>query len=131
MHHPRPPRRLSVAVCLIILLASACVSPDGPALEPDRLAHRHAPCPPGERACVDVHIVAHEDDDLLFMNPDIADSLARGNHVVTVVLTAGTTWDGARLAAREAGMLNAYTYMVDPALAIATPDELPRLLAHW
>jgi hypothetical protein len=40
--------------------------------------------------CVDVRFVAHQDDDLLFVNPDIAASLAAGNRVVTVFVTAGT-----------------------------------------
>lgn len=34
-------------------------------------------------------IVAHTDDDLLFMNPDIATSIAEGNVATTVFVTAG------------------------------------------
>ncbi|MFF1796990.1 PIG-L family deacetylase, partial [Kitasatospora sp. NPDC058263] len=36
-----------------------------------------------------MQVVAHEDDDILFMNPDLAASLAAGVPTVTVVLTAG------------------------------------------
>ncbi len=75
--------------------------------------------------CADVRIVAHQDDDLLFMNPDIAASLAAGNRLVTVYVTAGTSTDPARLTMRELGILNAYTFM-------AAPDDDPAtVLAHW
>ncbi|MDJ0380246.1 PIG-L family deacetylase [Streptomyces sp. G-G2] len=36
-----------------------------------------------------LHIVAHQDDDLYFMNPDLVRSLQDGDPVATVVLTAG------------------------------------------
>jgi hypothetical protein len=36
-----------------------------------------------------MYVVAHEDDDLLFMNPDIARSIAAGNRVVIVHVTTG------------------------------------------
>ena len=37
----------------------------------------------------DMNIVAHQDDDILFMNPDIAHAI-QGNHsILTVFLTAG------------------------------------------
>lgn len=61
----------------------------------------------------DLYIVAHEDDDLLFMNPDIQTSIADGHRVQTVYLTAG---DGCRSkeyweAQREAGVKAAYAEM--------------------
>lgn len=37
----------------------------------------------------DVFFVAHQDDDLLFMNPDIATAVSQNHCVVTVFLTAG------------------------------------------
>ncbi|GAA5532261.1 PIG-L family deacetylase [Deinococcus aluminii] len=37
----------------------------------------------------DVYVVAHEDDDLLFMNPDISNVVRQNHCVVTVFLTAG------------------------------------------
>ncbi|MGW1000097.1 hypothetical protein [Streptomyces sp. NPDC002520] len=36
-----------------------------------------------------LHIVAHQDDDLYFMNPDLVRSLQDGDRITTVVLTAG------------------------------------------
>ena len=40
-------------------------------------------------AQVDLNIVAHQDDDILFMNPDILNSVVAGNRQVTVYITAG------------------------------------------
>ena len=37
----------------------------------------------------DVYVVAHQDDDLIFMNPDIRDSIAAGNNVSIIYLTSG------------------------------------------
>lgn len=57
-------------------------------------------------------IVAHEDDDLLFMNPDLAQSIVSGKCVRTIYITAGDDghstdyWKG-----REAGIERAYAYM--------------------
>ncbi|MGW2832347.1 hypothetical protein [Streptomyces sp. NPDC001286] len=36
-----------------------------------------------------LHIVAHQDDDLYFMNPDLVRSLQDGDRITTVVVTAG------------------------------------------
>lgn len=36
-----------------------------------------------------LHIIAHQDDDLYFMNPDLIRSLRDGDQVTTVVVTAG------------------------------------------
>lgn len=36
-----------------------------------------------------LHVVAHQDDDLYFMNPDLVRSLQDGDRITTVVLTAG------------------------------------------
>lgn len=63
-------------------------------------------------------IVAHPDDDLLFMNPTVAETIASGEAQTTVYLTAGdagqdeTYWEG-----REAGAKAAYAQMAgaDPA----------------
>ena len=57
-------------------------------------------------------IVAHTDDDLLFMNPDIATSIAEGNVATTVFVTAGDAgvedwyWQS-----REEGIKAAYALM--------------------
>lgn len=64
----------------------------------------------------DVYVVAHEDDDLLFMNPDIQQSIRHGHTVTTIFLTAGDAngnqayWEG-----REAGSRAAYAAMAQVA----------------
>ncbi|MFE0091886.1 PIG-L family deacetylase [Streptomyces sp. NPDC058991] len=55
------------------------VPPAGPAVQPVRTTA-------GERV---VQILAHPDDDLFFMNPDTAQSLATGRSLTSVYLTAG------------------------------------------
>jgi hypothetical protein len=96
---------------------------------------QHPPCAPNVADCVDMHFVAHQDDDLLFMNPDIATSIAYGNHVVSVFLTAGTAVGEdefePRLIEREIGILNAYAYMVDPFYSATERDDQDAMLAYW
>ncbi|WP_432830057.1 PIG-L family deacetylase [Dactylosporangium sp. CA-092794] len=63
-----------------------------------------------------LQIVAHEDDDLIFMNPDLDNTIAAGIPVATVFMTAGQiTGDGdtpeARARNRQKGALNAYASM--------------------
>ncbi len=41
-------------------------------------------------APVDVNIVAHQDDDVLFMNPDILKSVVAGHRQVTVYITSAS-----------------------------------------
>jgi LmbE family N-acetylglucosaminyl deacetylase len=59
-----------------------------------------------------MNVVAHQDDDLLFINPDISGDIADGRCVVTVFATAGDAgrssiyWRG-----REAGAMAAYATM--------------------
>ncbi len=57
-------------------------------------------------------IVAHVDDDLLFQNPDIVNSIRAGGAHTTVYMTAGDAGrDTAYMEAREAGAKAAYAYM--------------------
>jgi LmbE family N-acetylglucosaminyl deacetylase len=63
-----------------------------------------------------MHVVAHEDDDLLFMNPDVISTIQGGVPVLTVYLTAGNIsgngdTDGARTRSRQLGIQAAYTAM--------------------
>jgi LmbE family N-acetylglucosaminyl deacetylase len=63
-----------------------------------------------------LQVVAHEDDDLFFMNPDIDRAIASGAPTVTVYLTAGQgTGDGRtpaeRARNRQRGVQNAYAAM--------------------
>src|SRR6476646_7548018 len=63
-------------------------------------------------APVDVNIVAHQDDDILFMNPDILKSVVAGHRQVTVYITAGNIGIGgdqhAYSLTREAGAIAGY-----------------------
>jgi LmbE family N-acetylglucosaminyl deacetylase len=65
-----------------------------------------APCP------LTLNVVAHEDDDLLFLNPSVSDDIAAGRCVVTLFVTAG---DAGRPAfywhSRERGSMDAYAAM--------------------
>lgn len=61
-------------------------------------------------------VVAHPDDDLLFVNPDIADAIRSGRPVVTVFITAGQktgqgATDGERARSRQRGIQDAYAHM--------------------
>ncbi|HEY0189470.1 MAG TPA: hypothetical protein VGC42_00015, partial [Kofleriaceae bacterium] len=98
-----------------------------------------APCPRSATPCVDMYIAAHEDDDLLFMNPDIMNSIDQGNRVVVVHVTAGDLTAADRHGPpldldqywidRERGVLNAYAYMARGAdhafAAYAPPTQVP------
>ena len=59
-----------------------------------------------------LNIVAHEDDDLLFLSPDLLHAIQAGRSVRTVFLTAGDAGnDTAYWTGREAGMQAAYAQM--------------------
>ena len=59
-----------------------------------------------------LQVVAHPDDDLYFLNPDIADSVRTGGEVTTVVLTTAEAGGGAAFAAaRQHGLRSAYARM--------------------
>ena len=47
-------------------------------------------------APVQMNIVAHEDDDFLFMNPDLIDQISAAQNIVTVYITAGEAWGDGR-----------------------------------
>ena len=58
--------------------------------------------------------VAHEDDDLLFMNPDLMTRIRNGARVQTIYVTAGDKDKGPDYwMSREAGVKEAYAYMAD------------------
>ena len=84
------------------------------------------PVPCASEPCVDLFVVAHPDDDLLFMNPDVRASIAAGRQVVTVVVTAGELGDPGNdryWKDRERGLLAAYSYMAtdEGAVGYAVP----------
>ena len=59
-----------------------------------------------------INVVAHEDDDLLFMNPDLAQAIRAQECVTTVYLTAGDAGGGIGYwHNREFGAEAAYSYM--------------------
>ncbi|KAF4212966.1 hypothetical protein CNMCM8980_009556 [Aspergillus fumigatiaffinis] len=59
-----------------------------------------------------LNVVAHQDDDILFQNPDILNDIAAGRHVRTVYLTAGDAGrDSQYWTSRQAGAMEAYAAM--------------------
>jgi LmbE family N-acetylglucosaminyl deacetylase len=90
-----------------------------------------------------VNVVAHEDDDLLFMNPDTAKAIKQGFCVRTVYLTAGDAGIGRMYwLAREHGSREAYSLMIGKtdnwslqeiaanaheSFTVATPMDNPRI----
>ena len=88
-----------------------------------------------------LYFVAHQDDDLLFMNPDVGNSIRAGVRVRTIYLTAAGSDDGtAAWQARENGILNAYaamanvakdwscaarTYLADKSVSVCTLNTHP------
>lgn len=74
--------------------------------------------PPRGSSPLSLQVVAHQDDDLLFMNPDLRDDVRAERAVVTVFLTAGeaNASDPAEyMASRQAGVRAAYAAMADVA----------------
>ncbi|KAE8356865.1 putative deacetylase LmbE-like domain-containing protein [Aspergillus coremiiformis] len=60
-----------------------------------------------------LNFVAHQDDDLLFLSPDLLGEVRSGRDVRTVFLTAGDAGNGeAYWTSRQAGSLAAYAQMV-------------------
>ena len=89
-------------------------------------------------APVDLNIVAHQDDDILFMNPDILNSVVMGHRQVTVYITAGNIGladadfglgpDPEYPLAREEGAIAGYSKLLQLADAIKTdPNHFDRL----
>ncbi|MGW4462890.1 PIG-L family deacetylase [Micromonospora sp. NPDC004704] len=63
-----------------------------------------------------LHVVAHEDDDLLFLSTDLADTIRSGTATITAFLTAGQlsglgTAEGERARNRQRGIQDAYAVM--------------------
>ncbi len=79
---------------------------------PDALSTTETADPLTCFGCTDLYVVAHQDDDLLFMSPDLDRSIQSGNTVWTIYLTAGdagrdqTYWTN-----RENGIAAAYAQM--------------------
>lgn len=93
--------------------APALVAPSTPStatvlpIQPEQLPYSTCEAP------TDMNIVAHQDDDLLFMNPDILHSIRAGHCVRTVYLTAGDAGgDSYYWISREHGAEAAYSKML-------------------
>ena len=57
-------------------------------------------------------VVAHQDDDLIFMHPDLDDAIARGESMTIVFVTQGLASEGEdKITARSAGTEAAYTHV--------------------
>ena len=79
----------------------------------------------GRCAARELRIVAHQDDELLFMNPDLLESLHAGHCVRTVYLTAGDAGKGVAYAStRDAGMRAVYAEMAGRAAKISEKEKL-------
>ena len=93
-----------------LLCALACLLPLAAPAAPPTLAQCHG--------IKDLAFVAHLDDDLLFMNPDIASNVEAGGYVRLVYLTASDAGEGdGYMLGRERGVRAAYAYMAHQ------PDE--------
>ncbi|GAA1340713.1 PIG-L family deacetylase [Saccharothrix algeriensis] len=91
---------------LFLAVLVACGDPTAPPAAVDEVAY--------------LQIVAHHDDDLLFMNPDVRDAIRSGHRLMTVFLTAGEAEEpdaNGYSAARQAGARAAYARMA------GVPDE--------
>jgi LmbE family N-acetylglucosaminyl deacetylase len=98
-------RRSLVGVAVLALLATAGSCAATPVTGN---AAEKAKVPAG----CSVQVVAHEDDDLLFMNPDVQRDVRAGGCVRTVYLTAGDAgMDEAYWRGRETGVKAAYATM--------------------
>lgn len=108
-------RALVAVVCVVVLSMGVCVFTMLP--HPYTAARALLSLPgPGERS---VQVVAHPDDDLLFMSPDLFGPVADGGPSVTIFLTAGESVAGladghdphAYAREREAGVRAAYAWL--------------------
>lgn len=98
-----------LALCLLALSCAMVPATSRAAASPGHPGH----CPDGTV----LSVVAHTDDDLLFMNPDLDDSIRKGLCVRTVYVTAGDRGEGLPyLQQRERGIMAAYADMA------RTPD---------
>lgn len=117
------------SIAIGILAAAVIVLPPVVTARP-AFAAESPPCPPADlRVGGVMQVVAHEDDDLLFMNPDISRSIRAGLPSVTVYLTAGEISGNGdtsehRARNRQRGAQNAYAFMAGVADGDdATQDE--------
>ncbi|MFJ9690638.1 PIG-L family deacetylase [Kitasatospora sp. NPDC101183] len=113
--------------------APRAVAATGPAADPARgLAADSGP--------LFMQVVAHEDDDILFMNPDLSNAIGNGTPSVTVFVTAGNITgdpcvggcydpegDPLRTWNRQMGAVNAYSRMA----GVGDNDPATDEIGHW
>jgi len=112
----------AAAAWLVLVLpgAAGAAPPAGGATPPPD-------CAASGKACNDLYVVAHEDDDLLFMGPVLRKSISNKKHAVrTIYLTAGDVAEGSstdRWSRREDGVRAAYADMagVPDQWTVSTP----------
>lgn len=76
-----------------------------------------------------MNVVAHEDDDLLFLNPAILHDIQNNRCVQTVFMTAGDAGSGSSYwGGRESGMKAAYAQMAG--VSNVWDDTTPTILGH-
>src|SRR5882757_7338193 len=93
----------SLLVCVGVVVASFVFSPSNPLKNAFAAA-----CPLGAT----FNVVAHEDDDILFLSPDLLHAVQAGRCVRTVFVTAGDAGAGPGYwQDREAGSKAAYIQM--------------------
>jgi LmbE family N-acetylglucosaminyl deacetylase len=73
-----------------------------------------------------LNVVAHEDDDLLFMSPPLLQFIGRGDSITTLFLTAGDDGlDAAYWQGREEGAKAAYASMIGGAVSWTETTAMP------
>ncbi|MFJ7207418.1 PIG-L family deacetylase, partial [Streptomyces sp. NPDC098789] len=93
-------RRVRLATLLTVLTAGATgvfavahgegfIAGSGPGAQGQGQVRQAVSVPPSTTAGSVLQIVAHPDDDLFFMNPDLSRSLLSGRKVTTTYLTSG------------------------------------------
>ena len=122
----RSGRRFVATTAVAALLVLSVAQGEGAVLTPTWAAPVTAPAAPaGPVTCHDgaMQIVAHEDDDLLFLSPDLLHDVQAGRCVRTVVVTAGDAARGtAYWQGRELGSQAAYARMAGVPDAWTTTD---------
>jgi LmbE family N-acetylglucosaminyl deacetylase len=91
---------------------SAPAAAPSPAAVPSPVAAQHPMTAESLPCARTLNVVAHEDDDLLFINPSVSDDIDSGRCVVTVFVTAGDAGrPGSYWLRREQGSMAAYAAM--------------------
>jgi len=94
------------------LMAACTAGPPPQRPSPEASAIAGGAAAAARRDAHPLFVVAHEDDDVLFMNPDLGDDIRAGLPVETVYLTAGDAGkDTEYWMEREAGIRAAYAFM--------------------